>query len=304
MVLDALTAEGAERRQPVAWVRHASRSAVAAEADVDLMRTQTTRTAEILLEQAQGGFEDEIRRCLARLEVDPATGSEHVGSLLRRSEVGLRLVSGWRVVLSGRPNVGKSRLLNALAGYARAIVAPTPGTTRDVVTVRTALDGWPVELADTAGLRDSDDLIEASGIALARTRQQEADLILLVLDGSEPLTEPDRLLVESYQQPLIVANKSDLPSAWNPDQAGALAVSAERGDGIEALGLAIARRLVPNPPPPGAAVPFRPRHVRHLRDALKALQANDHSSAGRFLADLLAPLPDRSNRRPNSEPPR
>lgn len=304
MVLEALAAAGAERRQPVAWVRHASRSAVAAEADVDLMRTQTTRTAEILLEQAQGAFEDEIRRCLARLEVDPATGSEHVKSLLRRSELGLRLVSGWRVVLSGRPNVGKSRLLNALAGYARAIVAPTPGTTRDVVTVRTALDGWPVELADTAGLRDSDDLIEASGIALARTRQREADLILLVLDGSEPLTESDRLLVESYRQALIVANKCDLPRAWDPDQAGALAVSAERGDGIEALGLAIARRLVPDPPAPGAGVPFRPGHVRHLREALGALEANDPSSASRSLAELLAPLPDRSHRRPNPDPSR
>ena len=84
---------------------------------------------------------------------DPRRAIDELEILIKRSEVGLRLVSGWRVVLAGRPNVGKSRLLNALAGYDRAIVDPTPGTTRDVVTIRTALDGWSVELSDTAGLR-------------------------------------------------------------------------------------------------------------------------------------------------------
>ncbi|WP_406693377.1 GTPase [Singulisphaera sp. Ch08] len=298
LVIAALEKEGAERRQPVAWIRHASRSAVAAEADVDLMRAQTTRTAEILLEQAHGAFEAEIRSCLERLDDDRRFCIECVESWLCRSEFGLKLVSGWRVVLSGRPNVGKSRLLNALAGYERAIVAPTPGTTRDIVTVRTALDGWPVELADTAGLRSSKDLIEASGIALARARQEEADLILVVLDRSEPLTESDRRLVASHQQALIVANKCDLPAAWDAALTEALVVSAERGDGIEALGSAIARRLVPEPPPPGAGVPFRPGHVRHLSRALKALEANDLATAGQALRELLAPLPDRSHPSP------
>ncbi|SIO12943.1 tRNA modification GTPase [Singulisphaera sp. GP187] len=306
LVVNALETEGAERRQPVAWIRHASRSAVAAEADVDLMRAQTTRTAEILLEQAQGAFEVEIRGCIERLGTDPQSCAEAVKTWLHRSDLGLRLVSGWRVVLSGRPNVGKSRLLNALAGYERAIVAPTPGTTRDVVTVRTALDGWPVELADTAGLRSSDDMIEASGIALARARQKEADLVLLVLDRSEPLTDSDRRLIESHKQTLIVVNKCDLPAAWDPEQtevlaqAQALSVSAERGDGIEPLGSAIARRLVPEPPPPGAGVPFRPGQVRHLSQALKALEANDPTAARQALGELLAPLPDRSPR-PSSE---
>ncbi len=98
-------------------------------------------------------------------------------------------------MLAGRPNVGKSRLLNALAGYDRAIVDPTPGTTRDVVTVPAAFDGWPVELADTAGLRSSLDPIEAEGVALARARQRGADLVVVVLDRSEPLerARPRRL---------------------------------------------------------------------------------------------------------------
>jgi len=293
LVVDALTAAGAERRQPVAWIRAASDTSVAAEAEVDLARAPTIRTAEILLEQSRGALENEVRACLAQLERAPHECGQRLRSLLDRSELGLRLVVGWRVVLAGRPNVGKSRLLNALAGYARAIVAPTPGTTRDVVTVRTALDGWPIELADTAGLRESDDVIEASGIALARARQQDADLILLVLDGSEPLTDPDRTLLESLEQPLVVVNKCDLPApAWVQDRGEAVIVSAERGDGLETLGARIAERLVPDPPPSGAGVPFRPRHARALRQALDALETNDLSTAARSLTTLLSPLPD------------
>src|SRR5205823_1009519 len=162
---------------------------------------------------------------------------------------------------AGRPNVGKSRLLNALAGYGRAIVDASPGTTRDVVTVRTALDGWPVELADTAGLRDPDDPLEAAGIALAREQQRGARLPPVVLDRSQPWTENDQALIEAARRaettPLTVtvANKSALPAAWEPLGDAWATISAERGDGIEALTQALARRLVPAPPPPGAGVP-------------------------------------------------
>src|SRR5262249_15942956 len=160
-------------------------------------------------------------------------------------------------------NVGKSRLLNALAGYGRAIVDAAPGTTRDVVTVRTALDGWPVELADTAGLRDADDPLEASGIPLARARQPEAALRLVVLARSEPWTENDGARMEGVggeresTRAVIVANKSDLSGAWEPLELDpqVLTISAERGDGIEALTHVLAERLVPLAPPPGAGVP-------------------------------------------------
>ena len=216
LVVDALVAEGAELRRPVAWVRHDARSAIAAEALVDLARAPTVRTAEILLEQAQGALEADVREALAALADDPAEALDLVDALLGRASVGLRLIAGWRVVLAGRPNVGKSRLLNALTGYDRAIVDATPGTTRDVVTARTALDGWPVELADTAGLRPSDDPIEASGVALARARQGEADLVLVVLDRSEPLTDIDRAVIAEHARGLFVANKCDLPAAWSP----------------------------------------------------------------------------------------
>jgi len=272
LVMAALEAAGAERRQPVAWVRHAAASPIQAEAEVDLAQAQTLKTAEILLEQAQGALERDVRQALSQIHTSIPRCIDHLRELVQRSETGLRLLSGWRVVLSGRPNVGKSQLLNALAGYERAIVSPTPGTTRDVVTLRTALNGWPVELSDTAGLRESLDLIESSGVTRAHSTRQAADLVLLVLDGSEPLTDADRGWIETWTDALIVRNKSDLPPDRGGDWPPALLVSAVQADGLEELGSAITQRLGSTTLPPGGGVPFRPRHVRHLQAALHALE--------------------------------
>jgi tRNA modification GTPase len=304
LVVEALTARGAQRRQPAAWVRQAARSAIEAEALVDLARAPTLRTAEILLEQAHGALAGAIRPLLATLADDPAAALHALEVLRGHAAVGLRMVTGWRVVLAGRPNVGKSRLLNALAGYGRAIVDATPGTTRDVVTVRTALDGWPVELADTAGLRPAQDPIEAAGIALARAHHRDADLVLIVLDRSEPWTDDDRTLIEEWApgpgrpEPLYVANKADLPAAWEPLRPTTLTISAASGDGIEALAQALARRLVPQPPPPGAGVPFRPAQLRRIERAGTALAGGDQGRALRQLSLLLC---ERSRRRGRDE---
>jgi tRNA modification GTPase len=287
LVINALIAAGAERRQPVAWVRHAARTLVEAESLVDIARTTTARTAEILLEQSQGAWESEIRQLIEDVQAAPTRAPQTIEELLKRSEVGLRLISGWRVVLAGRPNVGKSCLLNALAGYSRAIVAPTPGTTRDVVTIRTAFDGWPVELADTAGIRAAGDAIESQGVSLAEARQGEADLVLVVWDGSEPLTPMDEALRDRYRNALVVVNKVDLTAAWPRSEPALLPTSAARGDGIEELGQAIARRLVPEPPKPGSAVPSRPWHVRRLRETASQLGQGDIATALASLRSLL-----------------
>lgn len=271
LVLDALRAAGATIASPEAWVAESAPSALAAEATADLARAATVRTAAILLEQADGALEREVRAILDDME--PARSLGRLDALLRRAAVGTRLVEGWRVALAGRPNVGKSRLLNALAGFDRAIVDPAPGTTRDVVTVRVALDGWPVELADTAGLRASDDPIEAEGMALAGAWFARSDLVLLVLDRSAPRSGEDRALLGAHPGALRVANKADLPEAWDAVEIGAPAVSAARGDGIEALAEAIARRLVPDPPPDGVGVPFRPSQVVLLESARRQLAA-------------------------------
>ena len=128
------------------------------------------------------------------------------------------------MALCGRPNVGKSSLLNALLGEDRAIVTDIPGTTRDTVSGELTLDGVVVRLTDTAGLRETDDPVESIGIGRARQAVAESDAVLLLLDAHEPLTEEDRRLLKELAGPKlrVVLNKSDLPAAVEPEQVEAL----------------------------------------------------------------------------------
>ena len=174
LVVEALVGQGAERRQPGAWVRHAARSTIEAEALVDLARSPTLRTAEILLEQAEGALASAVRRLIAALAEDPAAALAGPGNPPAargdRPPAGHGLAGG-----AGGPAQRRQEPAAQRPGGLRPRDRRRrpPGTTRDVVTVRTALDGWPVELADTAGLRDPEDAIEAAGIALARARQRD-----------------------------------------------------------------------------------------------------------------------------------
>src|SRR6185436_19066086 len=140
----------------------------------------------------------------------------------------------------GRPNVGKSSLLNALLQRQRALVTAIPGTTRDVIAESLDIGGIPVVLADTAGVRSEPDEIERLGIERTRQEAAGADLLLVVLDQSTPLTDDDHTVLASVggTPHVIVANKSDLPPAW--DEAGtaeraAIRVSALSGAGLDDL---------------------------------------------------------------------
>ena len=215
---------------------------------------------------------------------DSRRGPRRLRSILidssSRGRVGLRLITGWRVVIAGRPNVGKSRLLNALAGYQRAIVHSAPGTTRDVVTVATALEGWPVELADTAGVRTTDDPIEQSGIDRALRQTETADLVLKVLDRSEPLRDR-RSRADRAAGHVPPGRQQGRPAAGLGAERSALcrgpgrdSCRPERGEGLDLLIAAIVAALVPMPTEPGAGVPFRPATTSSVfersRDALLA----------------------------------
>lgn len=163
---------------------------------------------------------------------------------------GRLLREGIRVALVGRPNVGKSSLFNGLVGHGRAIVTGTPGTTRDTLSESIAIDGVPVVLTDTAGIRNSRDEIETIGVARARREAADADLLIVVIDGSELLCDEDRsVLAEIADVRHIVAlNKSDLPTFSAATFDGALArqshfevvsVSAKSEAGLESLRAAI-----------------------------------------------------------------
>jgi tRNA modification GTPase len=169
------------------------------------------------------------------------------------------------VVIAGPPNVGKSSLVNALAGYQRSVVSEVAGTTRDTVSVRTAFDGWPVELIDTAGLRDAGGL-EGEGIDRAKRVLSEADLVVWVMDASSrDEVYPDDETLAAVKLPLatgwiLVMNKSDRSLGWQPNYPpGAIHLSAKTGENIARLAEWIAYRLVPDPPTPNSAVPFTPQ---------------------------------------------
>jgi tRNA modification GTPase len=154
---------------------------------------------------------------------------------------------GLTLAIVGRPNVGKSSLFNRLVERDRAIVTATPGTTRDLVTERISLEGIPLELVDTAGLREAHEEVEQLGIARSREALADAALVLIVLDATQPLNDEERSLLAAVQgRPALVAvNKSDLATGWLLGNEGsalpgslgvpALATSALRGDGIPEL---------------------------------------------------------------------
>lgn len=283
--------------QEISWrewtLRQFPRPVQAAAAEA-LAEALTLRTAAILLDQFHGALEQAVVGIVADLEsgqLDSVRAA--LADLLERAEIGLHLTKPWRVVLTGRPNVGKSSLVNALLGYQRAITSPIPGTTRDVLTSLTAFDGWPVELVDTAGIREATDELESEGVLRAVRTRSTADLLIHVLDRTspEPL-EPDwENEAEGGSRKLIVANKADLPTAWHPP---GLPVSALTGEGLPELMQEIVARLVPHPPPPGAAVPFLESHRLMLHAAWHCVNQMppDVGRTTDLLRSLIAKMPD------------
>lgn len=204
---------------------------------------------------------------------------------------------GFTLAIIGRPNVGKSSLFNRLLEQDRAIVTEIPGTTRDLVSESFTLEGLPVRLVDTAGIREGQDVVESLGIERSYQAMADADLTLLVLDGSVPLTDEDHRLLElarTQGKHLIVANKSDLPPALQAQEAHP--VSATTGQGLKELRQAILAKVAPNgllEQQDGFLTSLR--HERLLRESLESL-ANarlavaEHIPHEMLLLDLYAAL--------------
>ncbi|HEY7019769.1 MAG TPA: tRNA uridine-5-carboxymethylaminomethyl(34) synthesis GTPase MnmE [Ktedonobacterales bacterium] len=222
-----------------------------------------------------------------------------VDELLAGSARGRVLAQGARVAILGRPNVGKSSLLNALLGDERAIVTPIAGTTRDTVEERAILGGVAVHLVDTAGLTETDDPIERIGVERSRSAAREADLLLLVIDSSAGVTRADRGVAEELRvlraedaagskdsldatSVIVVANKADLPLALRAGDAedlwpgaSVVSVSCVTHDGLEALAETVGRLALGGALHPADAVVSSARH----QDALR--RAGEHLGAAR-----------------------
>lgn len=217
-----------------------------AEAVIDLIRSKSDRAFAVARKQAEGVLSNKIKalrqnviELLAHIEVNidyPEHDVEEMTSqyireqcektiveidhLLKTASEGKILREGILTAIVGRPNVGKSSLMNTLTQENRAIVTDIPGTTRDVIEQYVTLNGIPLRLLDTAGIRETSDVVERIGVERSRDAITEADLILFVLNNNEPLQEEDRELLKSLQgrSVIVIVNKMDLPTKLELDE--------------------------------------------------------------------------------------
>jgi tRNA modification GTPase len=219
---------------------------------------RTVRTAAILLDQAHGAY---VRAAQAA-EAGGSAADTIAATLRRNARAGGHLVEPWRVAIAGAPNAGKSSLLNALAGFDRSVVSPIPGTTRDALSTSVAFDGWPVDLSDTAGMRDATDTLEREGVDRARAASAGSDLVLWVVDASVRPPGSVYEIAEVFGMPegrmMVVFNKTDIAKVPTTELPEAARVSARTGAGVAELSARIASALVPDPPAAGEPVPYTP----------------------------------------------
>lgn len=353
-VMEALLAEGAAPAPPGEFTRRAFMNGridlAQAEAVIDLVRARSPRGAEVAAAQLAGrlseavrGIKAEVLNLAAHLQVVidyPEEGIEELGQaefearveraigrldeLVRSAGAGRVLREGIRLAITGRPNVGKSSLLNALLREPRAIVTNVPGTTRDVIEERAILGGVGFTLVDTAGVRETGDVVERIGVERAKEAVRSADLVVAVFDGSEPLSAEDEEVIrllrgdqgtdpfagrgapagcggESDEGPrvLAVVNKADLPQKLDVGALKAVLsgirlvrlvkVSALTGDGLAELeGAAVEAALGGEPPRGDAVLVTRARHRRALERAREALLAAREAWRSGMTADLIS----------------
>jgi tRNA modification GTPase len=326
LLMQAVCAQGARPARPGEFSERAYLNGrldlAQAEAIADLIDAASAQAARSALRSLSGAFSERVDALLADLvelrcfveaaidfpeeEIDflaDARVVTRIDSLIERVDAvhaaahsGAALREGVHVVLAGRPNAGKSSLLNRLTGQDTAIVSAQPGTTRDVVRERILLDGLPLHLADTAGLRDSPDEIEREGIRRTLAELGRADRLLLIVDSSAG--ESARTLIEHHLSPLdialppitVILNKCDLsglaPGPQPDADPPAIALSAHTGAGIDSLEEHL-RQCVGYTASP-TEFSARPRHLDALRRTRAALEAALQApAAGELLAEHL-----------------
>jgi len=289
-----------------------------AEAVLDVVVAKTNRALQAAVGQLQGGLSQRVRdlrgallETLAHLQAQMdfaedeipdldaaealACAAEELTRLTEDAAKGIILREGLRVAIVGKPNVGKSSLLNRLLRTDRAIVTPFPGTTRDTLEETLDVRGFPVVLVDTAGIAEPQGPVEALGIERSLSSLDSADLALWVTDGSAAITEEDRGLAERLDgdRTLVVVNKVDLPQISRPQEllpeAPYVRLSCLTGEGIEALEDSIAAKVLEGELPLGErASVTSTRHRALFAESLSIVKRAQQGLADGLTSDLVA----------------
>ncbi len=305
--LALLVAAGARQAEPGEFTRRAFLNGridlAQAEAVMDVIRSKTELAQRAANEQLLGGLSGEVAALRDRLisliaaveagidfpeeDIETESGSPladevsavigGIENLLSSFTYGRILRDGFASAIVGRPNVGKSSLLNALLKQNRAIVTEIPGTTRDVLEEYLNISGVPIKVLDTAGIRHTHDRVEQEGVRRSLAAIESADIVLVVLDGSAPLTTEDKHVLEEAKgrNAIAVVNKSDLPGklealAWPPVQ---VAVSCRTGTGLDSLRRAVVETVMQGTVKAGEhAWAVNQRHKTALEQSRASLQ--------------------------------
>ena len=323
-ILQLVIREGARLAEPGEFTKRAFLNGrvdlTQAEAVMDIIRAKTDKAMNIAVKQLDGSLSDlinntrqEILNTLAQVEVNidypeyddvEETTTEIIRekttefealltNLLKTARRGKILREGISTAIIGRPNVGKSSLLNNLLREEKAIVTDIEGTTRDVIEEYVNINGVPLKLVDTAGIRETEDIIERIGVERSKKALKEADLVLLVLNASEPLTDQDRQLLEISQDSnrIILLNKVDLPQQIELDEIPAdhIKISVLKNQNINQIEDRINALFFENAGlvEQDATYLSNARHISLIEKAVESLQAVNEGLAMGMPVDLL-----------------
>ncbi|MEL6861606.1 MAG: GTPase, partial [Pseudomonadota bacterium] len=265
------------------------------DAETEAQHAQALKQMDGALESLYSDWREQLTECLALLEAsidfpDEEDAPDRVDgpvraklddlktsleSALKEGNITERIRDGFKIAILGKPNAGKSTLLNQLAKRDAAIVTDIPGTTRDVVEVRLTLGGYLVWISDTAGLRETDDIVEAEGVRRALKAGEAADIRIWLYDGREDFASD-----QVRPSDLIVANKMDLVKPGDVSRE-TLHISAKDGAGMEAVEAALKSKLGEMTQNVGAPIITRARHRDGIERALTHLErATEHLTSG------------------------
>ncbi len=306
-ILQLVLQQGARTAEPGEFTQRAFMNGrldlAQAEAVLDIINSLTLQSQKTAVRQLRGGLSEKIGAIREELIELTAFVEAHIdfpeediedltlkkmggmasrikdslGKLIESSHYGMILRDGLKTAITGRPNVGKSSLLNALLEHDRAIVTEMPGTTRDVIEEYLNIQGLPVKIMDTAGIRNVENIAEKEGVRRSLMAMEDADLVLLVLDGSNELHDTDRELIESSDKDntLIVVNKSDLPQKLHlklPDRK-MIPISAKKGEGLDELKQQIVEAALHGETGSNTDIVTNTRHIHALEKALVSMNS-------------------------------